>query len=91
MRGVGDYFADDANLVEVPAWHAFTLTLSTARPIVLGRFGLTGFIAVENLTGPRYIGSAFVNPDVVAGEPVAFEPGAPRSLIVSVSIGSSGR
>jgi iron complex outermembrane receptor protein len=91
VRGVGDYFADDANLVEVPAWHAFTLTLSTARPIVIGRFGLTSFMAVENLTRRRYIGSAFVNPDVVAGEPVAFEPGAPRSLIVSVSIGSSGR
>ena len=91
MRGVGDYFADDANLVEVPAWHAFSLTISTAREFVIGRVEVSGFLAVENLTGREYIGSAFVNPDVVAGEPVAFEPGAPRSVIVSVSIGSSRR
>jgi hypothetical protein len=32
-----------------------------------------------------------VNPDFVGGEPVAFEPGAPRSIIVSLSIGSNPR
>ena len=36
----------------------------------------------------RFIGSAFTNPDIVNGAPVAYEPGTPRSLIVSLSIGS---
>ena len=87
VRGVGDYFVDDANAVEVPGWHTFAVTASTSRSIAVGNFGIRAFVTVENLTDRRYIGSAFVNPDVVNGEPVAFEPGAPRSLIVSLSVG----
>ena len=87
MRGVGDYFVDDANVVEVPGWNTFALTASTSRAVTAGNFGIRAFVTVENITNRRYIGSAFVNPDVVNGEPVAFEPGAPRSVIVSVSVG----
>jgi iron complex outermembrane receptor protein len=91
MRGVGEYFVDDANAVAVPGWRTFGLTLSTSRSIAFGRVGVRAFATVDNLTDRRYIGSAFVNPDVVNGEPVAFEPGAPRTVIVSVSIGSLSR
>lgn len=34
-----------------------------------------------------YIASAFLNPDVVAGVPLAFEPGLPRHVVVGVTIG----
>ena len=34
------------------------------------------------------IGSAFLNPETVNGEPVAFEPGVPRALTVGVSLGA---
>jgi outer membrane receptor protein involved in Fe transport len=44
-----------------------------------------GFVSVYNLADRRYIGSAFLNPDRVNGEPVAFEPGMPRSVVVSIS------
>ena len=71
----------------MPGWHTFAVTASTSRSIAVGNFGIRAFVTVENLTDRRYIGSAFVNPDVVNGEPVAFEPGAPRSLIVSLSVG----
>ena len=88
LRGVGDYFADDANLVSVPDYHTVGLTVSTSRLIPLSaQLGLRAFVAVENLTDRRYIGSAFVNPDVVNGVPVAFEPGSPRAFVVSVSLG----
>jgi iron complex outermembrane receptor protein len=88
LRGVGDYFADDANLVPVPAYHTVGLTVATDRLIPLGRqVGARAFITVENLTDRRFIGSAFVNPDVVNGVPVAFEPGSPRSVVISVSLG----
>jgi outer membrane receptor protein involved in Fe transport len=87
MRGTGDYFVDDANAVEVPAYHTFGATASTANGISLGNAALRAFVSVENLTDRRYIGSAFVNPDIVNGVPLAFEPGAGRTWTVSVSIG----
>jgi len=87
MRGIGDYFIDDANTVEVPAYHTFSATASTGRGIPLGDFALRAFVTVENLADRRFIGSAFINPDVVNGVPVAFEPGAARTWIFSVSIG----
>src|SRR5688572_15697419 len=88
LRGVGEYFAEYANDVRVPDYHTVGLTIATSRLIPLSRqIGLRTFVAVENLTDRRYIGSAFVNPDVVNGVPVAFEPGSPRAFVVSVSLG----
>ena len=87
MRGVGDYFVDDANSVEVPAYHTFSATASTANGIPIGNVALRAFVTVDNLADRRFIGSAFVNPDVVNGVPLAFEPGAARTWTVSVSIG----
>lgn len=78
----------DANLVPVPAYHTVGLTVATDRLIPLSsQVGLRAFVTVENLTDRRYIGSAFVNPDVANGVPVAFEPGSPRTFVVSVSLG----
>jgi hypothetical protein len=42
---------------------------------------------VSNLFNRRHIGSAFLNPDVVNGIPVAFEPGPPRSVVIGAAIG----
>lgn len=88
VRGVGDYLVDDANSVEVPAHHTFGTTISTASGITLGGFSFKAFLSIENVADKRYIGSAFVNPDVVDGVPVAFEPGAGRTFLFSVSVGS---
>jgi outer membrane receptor protein involved in Fe transport len=88
VRGVGDYFADDANVVAVPSYHTLGLTVATDRLIPLtSQLGFRAFATVENLTDREYIGSAFVNPDVVNGVPVAFEPGSPRAFVLSVSLG----
>jgi iron complex outermembrane receptor protein len=85
-RGVGDYFVDDANTVSVPGYQTLDLTLAV-RPAAVGNAArLSGFVSVANLLDRRFIGSAFTNPDVVNGAAVAFEPGSPRSLIVSVSV-----
>jgi len=88
VRGVGDYFVDDANNVRVPAWTSIAATISTAREIPLGSLGMRAFLTIDNITDRNYIGSAFVNPDVVNGEPVAFEPAPRRTVILSVAIGS---
>jgi iron complex outermembrane receptor protein len=88
VRGVGEYFADDANRVQVPAYHTFGFTVATSRPIALGdRVESRAFLTIDNLTDRHFIGSAFVNPDVVNGVPVAFEPGSPRSVVLSISLG----
>ena len=91
MRGVGDYFLDDANAVKVPGYQTvdFTLTLGQLTGVGSGlSFG--GFVTVANVLDKKFIGSAYTNPDVVAGAPVAYEPGAPRTVAVSVRV-SRGR
>jgi iron complex outermembrane receptor protein len=83
----GKYFADDANRVDVPAFTILNLTAELHDPIRLGGVAVRGFVTMKNVTDKRYIGSAFLNPDLVGGVPAAFEPGMPRAFIVSVSLG----
>ena len=84
----GKYFADDANRVRVPSFAVLDLTAELREPIRIGGgVGIRGFVSVKNLTDKRYIGSAFLNPDLVGGAPAAFEPGMPRTVIVSLSFG----
>ncbi len=87
VQGASSYFADDANTVSVPGYAIASFTLALAEPVALGAgVGLRGFVTVNNLFDRRYTASAFLNPDVVGGVPVAFEPGLPRHLLVSVAI-----
>jgi iron complex outermembrane receptor protein len=87
-RGQSDYFADDANRVNVPSFSTLNARLSLARGIPLGeRVALRGFVSVDNLADRRYIESSFLNPDYVSGVPVAFEPGLPRNVVISASLG----
>jgi iron complex outermembrane receptor protein len=84
----GKYFADDANRVEVPSYTLLNLTAELRDPIAIGgNFGVRGFVTLKNVTDKRYIGSAFLNPDLVGGAPAAFEPGMPRAFVVSLSLG----
>jgi outer membrane receptor protein involved in Fe transport len=83
------YFADDKNTVVVPSYTIYNVT-AALRPPMLARNGvaLRGFVQVRNVTDAKYVGSAFLNPDFnAAGEPMVYEPGAPRSVIVSLSLG----
>jgi iron complex outermembrane recepter protein len=83
-----DYFADDANRVRVPSYTIVNLTAELRHPIVAANgFGVRGFVTVRNVADKHYIGSAFLNPDLVGGVPAVFEPGMPRALIVSLSVG----
>lgn len=86
VETMSSFFADDANQVEVPAFRTANLTIGTDNPVALSSgLGVNAFVTVHNLFDRRYIASAFLNPDVVAGEPVAFEPGLPRNVVVGVS------
>ncbi len=88
-QGSTDYFADDANTITVEGYGILNLSLALDQPIAIDRggFGIRGSIGINNLLDAAYVGSAFLNPDVVNGVPVAYEPGLPRNLTVSVSLG----
>ena len=87
MQYTGSYMLSDANTVELPSATVFNATLSMRRPArVYSRIGITGFLRVENLLDRRFMTSGFLNPDVVAGRPVAYEPGLPRTVIVSLGL-----
>jgi iron complex outermembrane receptor protein len=85
-RGVGDYFLDDANTVSVPGYQTLDLTLSLRHLRIGSAAQLSGFVTVANLLDRHFIGSAYTNPDIINGVPVAYEPGAPRSVVISLSI-----
>jgi iron complex outermembrane receptor protein len=81
------YWADDANSVRVPGYSIWSLSVGTRRPLpVGGRIGVGGFVTLANVFDRAYVASAFLNPDVVNGVPVAFEPGLPRQIIVAVNV-----
>jgi iron complex outermembrane recepter protein len=84
----GTYFADDANRVSVPAYTILNLT-AELRDVLFSTNGLgvRGFVTVRNVADKQYIGSAFLNPDLVDGAPAAYEPGMPRAVIVSLTVG----
>lgn len=89
VQGISSYFADDANSVNVDGYALVGLTVALDRPVRLGRggLGLRGFVTVSNLFDSAYTAAAFLNPDLLNGQPAAFEPGAPRSVVVSVTLG----
>jgi outer membrane receptor protein involved in Fe transport len=78
------YFADDVNAVNVPGFTNFRATASGDRPFggVVARISLS----VENLTNVKYVGSAFINPDYSGGEPLVYEAGLPRSMVLGITL-----
>ena len=84
----GNYFADDANKVRVPSYAIVNLTAELRKPIATHNgWGLRGFVTVQNVADAKYVGSAFLNPDLISGAPAVFEPGMPRAFLVSFSVG----
>ncbi len=87
VLGIGKYYADDANRVAVPGYAIVNLALTYGPAVRIDRsVGARVLIGVNNIFDRAYIGSAFLNPDVVGGVPLAFEPGLPRNVVVSVSL-----
>ena len=89
LEGISSYYADDANTVSIDGYTLVGLTFALDRAVRLGKggLGLRGFVSVNNLFDSDYIASAFLNPDLVSGSPAAYEPGTPRSVVVSFSLG----
>jgi iron complex outermembrane recepter protein len=88
VNGTGSYFVNDANTIEVPSYNIFNAAIGLNKEIELGEhINMRGFLSINNIADTKYIGSAFVNPDIVGGVPVYLEPGLPRNVTVSLSFG----
>jgi iron complex outermembrane receptor protein len=86
MNGMGKYFADDANTLEVPSYTTFNAAIGIEKPITItGALAVRGFLTVNNIFDTGYVSSAFINPDIVNGEAVYLEPGLPRNIVLSIS------
>ncbi len=88
LQHVGDYFADDANKINVPAYAILGARVGIDHlSIGSSKFYVGGFAGVNNLTDEKYIGSAWLNPDVVSGSARYIEPGLPQNFIGALSLG----
>lgn len=87
-QGTGAYVVDDPNLVKVPSWFLLNTTIGFEQiRFGEGLFSISGFIAAQNILNAKYIGSAWINPDLNAqGKPMYIEPGLPRNLVLSLTL-----
>ena len=79
-----DYFADDRNAVEVPGFTVYRAAASVEHAFAGGVL-VRASLAVENLTDEHYVGSAFINPDYSGGQPLVYEAGLPRSVLLGLT------
>lgn len=86
VHGESRYFLDDANRTSTPGYAIVSATVTLDQQVRLGALSLQGHLRVNNLLDRRYIASAFLNPDMVNGVPVAFEPGLPRHIVVGAAV-----
>jgi hypothetical protein len=88
MQNIGKYYVNDANTIEVPGSTIFNLGAGIEHlAFAKGRFYAGAFVGINNVADTKYVGSAWLNPDIVNGVPVYIESGLPRNLVGSVWVG----
>lgn len=87
LRGVGKYFADDANYYEVPAYTLLNLTIGLDDYIsITDDFKFRIYASINNILDTKYSASSFINPSVKQNVAYYLEPGLPRNFIFGVSL-----
>lgn len=89
IQGVGEYFADDRNTYKAPSFNVLNLSVGVEHYQILeSRIFIRCFIGVNNITDQKYVSSVWINPPLNAnGKPVYLEPGLPRNIVGSLSLG----
>jgi iron complex outermembrane recepter protein len=88
LQQAGRYYVNDANTIEVPAYTVVNAGAGIERwTFGAGPYYIGGFVGINNLMDLRYIGSAWLNPDVVNGVPVYIESALPRNVVIALWMG----
>lgn len=92
LQSVGKYYVNDANTITVPSYTTFNAGIGIDHlNFADDRLYLHGYLGVNNLTDLKYIGSAWLNPDVATINgvqvPAYIEPGLPRNFVGTLGIG----
>jgi len=88
FNGMGKYFVDDANTIEVPNYGIINANLGIKDfNLVKDHLDVGCFISVNNLTNKKYVASAFINPDLDSKTkaPIYIEPGLERNFVFSLN------
>lgn len=88
-QGVGEYYADDANTLSVPAYAVVDARIGLRDLVIPGTpLRVDAGVGLSNVADTKYISSAFLNPDVAkwSGEAIYIEPGLPRNVQGSVTL-----
>jgi iron complex outermembrane receptor protein len=90
FNGMGKYFVDDANQVEVPSYNIINASFGVKEYcLIKDHLNVSFFLSINNLTNKKYIASAFINPDLDSKTkaPIYIEPGLERNYVFSVMFG----
>ncbi len=86
LNGMGKYFVDDANKIEVPKYNILNLAIGLRNyTLIKDHLSIEMFLGINNIANKKYVASAFINPDLVNGKPVYIEPGLERNYLLSLS------
>jgi iron complex outermembrane receptor protein len=87
LHGVGSYFADDWNLYSVPSYGVLNAAIGVDH-CRMGGWYVSAMFGINNITDQTFAASAWINPTLNAGgKPVFLEPGLPRNVVGSFSLG----
>ncbi len=95
LQNVGEYYADDSNILKVPSYNIINATIGYSKVLSFyDHLTLKGFITVNNLIDTKYISSAYINPDfgrvsTTSKQAIYIEPGFPQYLIASLGLSYS--
>ncbi|MDK9698873.1 MAG: TonB-dependent receptor [bacterium] len=86
VRGVGDYYADDANRLKIDSYQLVDAGIVWKQP-VSKELSLRFTTMVENLADRKYIASTYINPEIpTTAQPAYLEPGLPRNYTVALAL-----
>lgn len=92
-QSVGEYFADDANVLKIPGYTIFNAAIGFSGPLeLIDHVNLNMMAAVNNFTNVKYISSSYINPDygrvpATNKEAIYLEPGFPKYIVASIGLG----
>ncbi len=88
VDGIGSYYADDANTIDVPSNSTLNAKLSYEKKLNFNNLGFCLFVGANNLLNSKYIASSFINPEVdkVSKMPYFIEPGLPMNIYAGISL-----